>query len=220
MKKNKIMLAGENRLFIDSIRMLLEEEPDFDIVGSVSCGVAAIKAALELSPDMIVVDQQLPDINLLQVTREIRARLKNFSFMLIIKEETAELLTILSETQNIGVVQSNTDMREFITALRTVGRGENYINPGTIANLRALPQKEERPADPLTEITQREKEVLYWLARGHTNKEISSILVLSEKTVKNHVSHILRKLDITDRTKAAALAWREGLPFLSEEFFL
>lgn len=220
MKKNKIMLVGENKLFIDSIRMLLEKEADFEMAGCVSCGVDAIRAALEFSPEIIVVDQQLPDINLLQVTREVRARQKNPSFVLIIKEETAELLTILSEIKNIGVVQSNTDVQEFLTALRTVARGENYINSGTIANLRILPQGEERAADPLAEITQREKEVLYWLARGHTNREISSILVLSEKTVKNHVSHILRKLDITDRKKAAALAWREGLPLLSEEFFL
>lgn len=220
MKKNSIMLAGENRLLIDLIRTLLDTEEDFEVSDCASCGVEAIKKAVELSPDMIVIDQQLPDINLIQVTREIRSRLKNPSFMLIIREETPELLSILSEMQNIGVVRSNCDVAEFITAIKTVARGENYINSGTIANLRSLPQDEERTEDPLAEITQREKEVLYWMSRGHSNREISSILILSEKTVKNHVSHILKKLDLTDRTKAAALAWREGLPLLSEDFFL
>lgn len=220
MKKNNIMLAGENRLFIDSIRTLLEKEADFEVTGCASSGVETIKKAIELSPDMIVADQQLPDINLLQVTREVRSKLKNPSFVLIIREETPELISILSEIQNIGVVRCNCGVPEFITALHTVARGENYINSDTIANLRSLPQDEERSGDPLAVITPREKEILYWLSRGHTNKEISSILILSEKTVKNHVSHILRKLDLTDRTKAAALAWSEGLPLLSEEFFL
>lgn len=220
MKKNSIMLAGENRLFIDSLKTLLENEADFDVSGCVFSGVETIKLALELSPDMIVVDQQLPDINLLQVTREVRSRLKSVSFVLIIREETPELLSILSETQNIGVVRGNSDFPEFMTAIRAVARGENYINPGTIANLRSLPQSEGHAADALAYITQREKEVLYWLAKGNSNKEISSILILSEKTVKNHVSHILKKLDLKDRTKAAALAWQEGLPFMSEEFFL
>lgn len=220
MKKNSIMLAGENCLFIGLIQALLDREDDFEISGRASCGVEAIKKAVEISPDMIVIDQQLPDINLVQVTREVRSRLKNASFLLIIREETPELLSILSEVQNIGVIRSSSDVPELMTALRTVARGENYINSGTIANLRSLPQDEERTGDPLADITQREKEVLYWLSRGHTNKEISSILILSEKTIKNHVSHILRKLDLTDRTKAAALAWREGLPLLSEEFFL
>ena len=73
--------------------------------------------------------------------------------------------------------------------------------------------------DPLNEITPREREVLYWLSHGLTNKEIAQRMILSEKTVKNHVSHLLKKLDLTDRTKAAALAWKEGLPQIAEEFF-
>lgn len=219
MKKNRVLLAGENQLFMGLLKILLEKEFDFDIAACVSCGVETIKGARSLLPDMLVVDQQLPDINLLQITREVCSSLKNPSFVLIVKEETAELLTILSEIKKIGVVQNTTDVSEFLTALRTVARGENYINTGTIANLRTLTQVENRYEDPFAEITQREKEVLYWLAKGRTNKEIADILILSEKTVKNHVSHILKKLEFKDRTKAAALAWREGLPSLSEEFF-
>lgn len=220
MKKCRILLAGENRLFVDSLKVLLEQEQEFDIGACVSCGVETIKTARLVEPDLLVVDQQLPDINLLQVTREVRLSLKNPGFVLIVREETPELITILSETQNIGIVQCNTQVTEFMTALRTVARGENYINPGTISNLRALPKEEFVSVDPFSEITQREKEVLYWLAHGRTNKEISAALILSEKTVKNHVSHILRKLDLTGRTQAAAMAWREGLPLLSEDFFL
>jgi len=220
MKKNRVLIAGENILFIDALRALLEKEADFEEPVCAGNGVEAIKTAREFSPDIIVLDQQLPDINMLQIAREVRHSLKNPSFMLIIKEEAQELLTILSEIKNIGVVRNNTNVAELMTALRAVARGENYINAETISNLRQPLHEELRQKDPLSDITQREKEVLYWLANGSTNKEISSILVLSEKTVKNHVSHILKKLDLSDRTKAAALAWREGLPLMSEEFFL
>lgn len=220
MKKNRVLLAGENRLFIDSIKTILEREADFAILGCVSCGVDAIRSARETFPDVIVADQLLPDINLLQVVREVRITQKNAKFLFLIKEETSELLAILGETKSVGIVQNTSDVYELILALRSVSKGESYINPGTITSLRAIPSDGRAFEDPLSEITQREKDVLYWLAKGMTNKEISKTLVLSEKTVKNHVSHILRKLDLTDRTKAAALAWQEGLPMMSEEFFL
>jgi len=220
MKKHLILLAGENRLFIDSIKTILEREADFTVAGCVSCGVDAIRTARMVSPDVIVADQQMPDINLLQIVREVRLSLKTTRFLLLIKEETSELLTILSETKQVGIVQNSSDIAELISALRSVSHGESYINPGTISSLRMIPQEDREHEDPLAEITQREKEVLYWLARGLTNREISKTLILSEKTVKNHVSHILRKLDLADRTKAAALAWKEGLPMMPEEFFL
>ncbi|MBQ9881123.1 MAG: response regulator transcription factor, partial [Synergistes sp.] len=89
----------------------------------------------------------------------------------------------------------------------------NVLNP--------LPHQEERQMrrDLLADITPREREVLYWMAKGLKNREISQKLILSEKTVKNHVSHILKKLETEDRTKAAAIAWEEGLPLVEEEFF-
>lgn len=220
MRKNKILLAGENGLFMDSLKVVLERETDFETPVRVGCGVEAIRMAREISPDLLVIDQQLPDINLLQVAREVRQTQKSPSFVLIVKEETQELLTILSEISKVGVVRSSSGVAELMTAMRAVACGEHYINPVTIAILRQPPYEEPRREDPLAGITHREKEVLYWLAKGCTNKEISSILILSERTVKNHVSHILKKLDIRDRTKAAALAWSEGLPTMSEEFFL
>lgn len=220
MQKKKLLLAGENRLFIDSLKTILENEIDFTIVGCVSCGVDAIRSARALPPDVLVADQQMPDLNLLQIVREVRYTLKNMNFLFIIKEETSELLTILSETKNVGIVQSDSDVAELERALRTVARGESYINAGTISSLRTMPQEERPSENLLDELTQREKVILYWLARGHTNKEIAKTLILSEKTVKNHVSHILRKLDVTDRTKASALAWQDGLPMMPEEFFV
>ena len=115
-------------------------------------------------------------------------------------------------------MSSSSDIEELVSALRSLARGERYVSKKVLAAAGGR-SGAERLSDPLGEITPREREVLYWLALGLTNKEISKKMILSEKTIKNHVSHILKKLELTDRTKAAALAWREGLPQISEDFY-
>ena len=97
-------------------------------------------------------------------------------------------------------------------------RGERYISR-SVLNAPQHQEEREKRRDLLADITQREREVLYWIAKGLKNREISKKMILSEKTVKNHVSHILKKLETEDRTKAAAIAWEEGLPLVEEEFF-
>ena len=116
-------------------------------------------------------------------------------------------------------MSSSSDIDELVSALRSLARGERYVSKKVLAAAGGR-SGAERLSDPLGEITPREREVLYWLALGLTNKEISKKMILSRKNdKKNHVSHILKKLELTDRTKAAALAWREGLPQISEDFY-
>lgn len=218
MRKNSVILADKSRLFTDAIRNILKEEPEFNIVSDVSCGIEAIRAAQSLRPDILVIGQVLPDITMFQVVREVYRELKNTKFMFIVHDETSELLRFLSEIHTLGVIRYNSDIKEFITALRSIARGERYISKEVINDLRVAP-KEMPEEDLLAGITSREREVLYWLAHGQNNKEIASTMILSEKTIKNHITHLLRKLDVTNRTKAAAIAWSEGLPLIPEDFF-
>lgn len=219
MKKIKILLAYGNRLFVDALRLIIEKEPDFLVISSVSSGVAAVREAQELHPDVVVIGEVMPDLSMFMIARELKRNTKNMRFLFIIKDENADLLTLLGEMENVGVVQEKSDVTEFMTALRSVAKSERYISPEVITNLRTSVPQEKNTTDPLEDITHREREVLYWIANGLTNKEISKEMFLSEKTVKNHVSHILKKLDLTDRTKAAVLAWKDGLPMIPEEFY-
>jgi DNA-binding NarL/FixJ family response regulator len=219
MKKNKIILADGNRLFIDALKLILERESDFAVISSESSGIAAIKKAQELDPDVVVVGEVMHDISMFMVARELKRDNKKIRFLFIVKDKNPDLLTLLGEMENVGVVQEKSDMTEFMTALRSVARNERYISPEVITNLRTVVPRKEKIYDPLDDITQREREILYWVANGLTNKEISKTMFLSEKTVKNHVSHILKKLGLQDRTKAAVLAWKEGLPMMPEEYY-
>jgi DNA-binding NarL/FixJ family response regulator len=119
----------------------------------------------------------------------------------------------------VGAVKQSCGISEFMTALRQVIKGERYISSEVIQYLKTPFADDVINDDLLKDVTQREREVLYWISHGLTNKEISDKIFLSEKTVKNHVSHILKKLELSDRTKAAAFAWQEGLPLIPEDFF-
>lgn len=194
---------------------------EFEKVSIASGGVDTIRRAYELKPDVIIADVNMPDIDLLSVVREIKNKLKNVRFLFIVGEENEELLTVISEIETVGVLPYKSHIDEFMNALKLVARGDNYLSASTVSGLRNLsPTMQEAVSDPLSKITYRERDVLYWLSHGYSNKEIAEKLILSEKTVKTHVSRILKKLDIPDRTKAAAIAWKDGLPLMSEEFFL
>ena len=128
------------------------------------------------------------------------------TFVLIHGNEPGQLP---ADLHTLNICQPEAQLVRGLLRLEQMGHGPH--RPHADAILAATSRHQQ--------LTPREREVLYWLALGFTNKEISKKMILSEKTIKNHVSHILKKLELTDRTKAAALAWREGLPQISEDFY-
>jgi len=218
MKKTSVLIVDQNRLFAEALSVIVASDAAFTIAGSDESGVDALRSICSTKPGLVVAGQSLPDMNMAQVIREIRRVARSVGFLFIISESSPELLRLLGETERIGAVPASAGLGEFMEALRSVARGERYVSREVIENY-SRAADDTVAADPLELLTPREREVLYWLAHGCANAEISAKMVLSEKTVKNHVSHILRKLAFTDRTKAAALAWREGLPLIPEEFF-
>lgn len=219
MKKIKLVLADGNNLFVDALSQVLEKEPEVAVVSGAGSGVAALRNCIELRPDVAVIGEVLPDLTIVEAAKEIRRNIKNIRFLFIIKDGSADILSLLGGMDSVGAVRQSCEISELLTALRSVINGERYISPDVIEYLKAPMFNDPSDHDPLTGITQREREVLYWVAQGLTNKEISKRMFLSEKTIKNHVSSMLRKLDLTDRTKAAAFAWHQGLPMLPEDFF-
>ncbi len=219
MKKIKLVLADGNNLFVDALSQVLEKEPEVAVVSGAGSGVAALRNCIELRPDVAVIGEVLPDLTIVEAAKEIRRNIKNIRFIFIIKDGSADILSLLGGMDSVGAVRQSCEISELLTALRSVINGERYISPDVIEYLKAPMFNDPSDHDPLTCITQREREVLYWVAQGLTNKEISKRMFLSEKTIKNHVSSMLRKLDLTDRTKAAAFAWHQGLPMLPEDFF-
>lgn len=220
MKKIKLVLADGNRLFVESLQQILEKEMDTAVISGANSGVDALRSCIEIQPDIAVVGEFLPDLSMVEAAKEIRRNVRNIRFVFMMRDGSADMLSLLSSMDSVGAVSQNCDIAEFLTALRSVARGERYISAGVIEHLKSASSDDDyNDDDPLNDITHREREVLYWVSHGLNNKEISERMYLSEKTIKNHVSNILRKLDLDDRTKAAAFAWEEGLPLLPEDFF-
>ena len=219
MKKIKIVLADGNNLFVDALKLVLEKEPEIALLSGACSGVDALRNCIDLQPDVAVIGEVLPDLTIVEAAKEIRRSVRGIRFLFLIRDGSADMLSLLSGMDSVGAVRQSCDIAEFLTALRSIIRGERYISSEVIEYLKNPFSDGPLSDDPLEYITQREREVLYWVSHGLTNKEISERIFLSEKTVKNHVSHILKKLDLSDRTKAAAFAWREGLPLIPEDFF-
>ncbi len=218
MKKFAVILADGNRLFNDALKFAMSDKTDFYVADDVVSGVDAIRSILSRTPDIAVIGQILPDISMIQLVRELKRCAKSTRFLFILKDPSSELIKLLNELEIIGLITDRTGLDEFFKALYSVAKGEKYVSNDVLENLRA--HADDTAAEDLLEkLTPREREVLFWLAQGMTNKEIAAGMILSEKTVKNHVSHVLKKLDAADRTKAAAIAWKDGLTMIPEEYF-
>lgn len=219
MKKIKVVLADGNNLFVDALKQILEKELEVAVMTGTNSGVDALRSCLELQPDIALIGEVLPDLTMVETAKEIRRSVKNIRFLFMIRDGGSDILSLLSSMDSVGAVRQSCDISELLTALQSVMRGERYISSGVIEYLKTPFPNVVSCDDPLNGVTQREREVLYWVSQGLTNKEISERMFLSEKTIKNHVSSMLKKLDLTDRTKAAAFAWNQGLPLLPEDFF-
>lgn len=219
MKKIRIVLADGNNLFVDSLKMILEKESELDILSGSNSGVDVLRSCIDLQPDLAVIGEVLHDLTMVEAAKEIKRSVKGIKFLFMIRDGSADILSLLSGMDTVGAVKQSCGISEFMTALRQVIKGERYISSEVIQYLKTPFADDVINDDLLKDITQREREVLYWISHGLTNKEISDKIFLSEKTVKNHVSHILKKLELSDRTKAAAFAWQEGLPLIPEDFF-
>ncbi|MCR5336130.1 MAG: response regulator transcription factor [Synergistes sp.] len=218
MKKKKIIITGENRLLVDALRFVLASDCGLEAYEREGTEPEALREITAENPDLLVLCERSADEAAVQTMREALRRAKKLRVLFIIRDNSTELFSLAGESTGVGIMPEASDLTEFKNAILSLLRGERYISRNV---LNPLQHQEERQMqrDLLADITPREREVLYWMAKGLKNREISQKLILSEKTVKNHVSHILKKLETEDRTKAAAIAWEEGLPLVEEEFF-
>lgn len=210
----RVALADDHRLFRDGLRRLLELEPDVMVVGEATNGEEAVHMVLSCSPDVVLLDLNMPKMSGSEVIRRLSAssdRQVRTKFIAITAYDDDEHVSSLSELGINGYILKSSGMTELMQAIRSVMEGEAYVDPKVASKLLTTMQRKRSEDDVFGLLTAREREVLYWLSQGFNNAEISAKMMLSEKTVKNHVSHMLKKLELNDRTKAAVLAWRTGM---------
>ena len=217
MRKIRLVLVDDHKLFRDGVRKLLEMEPDMSVEGEASDGIEGVDLVRKVRPDLVLFDVGMPGMDGIQLVQELSRTTKGIKYVAITAYQDEARLSELSAAGVDGFVIKSSGRLELLSAVRSVVRGQCYVDPKVAGLLLGALHKKRDEDIMLSDLTEREREVLFWLSQGLSNLEISEKMVLSEKTVKNHVSHILKKLDLRDRTQAAILAWRMGIARVNVE---
>ncbi len=203
-----VLIADDHPVVRHGLRLLLELQEDLDFVGEAADGAEAVALAERLLPDVVLMDLVMPELDGIEATRRIRAVSPSTQVIVLTSFAEDEKVFPAIKAGAAGYLLKEAQPQELLDAVRRVHRGEGLLHPSVAAKvMRELAERvEEEPA-----LTERELEVLRLLARGLSNKLIAQELVISEKTVKTHVSTVLVKLHLSDRTQAALYAVRRKL---------
>jgi two-component system response regulator DegU len=214
----KIVIIDDHQLFREGVKRILEFEKSFQVVAEEDDGSEALRLVQTYSPDVVIMDINMPQMNGIDATREVVEQFPNTKVIILSIHDDENYVTHSLKTGAQGYLLKEIDADTLIEAVRIVAAGGSYLHPKVTHNI--VNEYRRLAADevfqtieirrPLHLLTPRECEVLQLLANGKSNRAISEDLLISEKTVKNHVSKILRKMNVNDRTQAVVAAIKNG----------
>jgi DNA-binding NarL/FixJ family response regulator len=207
----RVLIAEDHAMIREGLKQLLELEKDLKVVASVPDGQQAVDAYHSMKPDVVLLDINMPRKNGLEAVQEIRAYDADARVLMLTIHQDREYLFKALELGAMGYVLKDAESRVLIEAIRTVHAGQTYIHASMAKELITEFKRIKSGDDNPNQLSPRELEVLKLLAGGMVNKDIASTLFISEKTVKNHISSIFRKLEVQDRTQAAVYAIKHHL---------
>jgi NarL family two-component system response regulator LiaR len=213
----RVLVADDHAIVRKGIRALLATEPGIEVVGEAENGQQAIDEAAHLHPDVILMDLVMPEVDGIEAIRRITAAQSRVRILVLTSFAADDKVFPAIKAGALGYLLKDSSPEDLVEAIHRVYRGESSLHP---AIARKVLQELSRPADhPSTPepLTEREVEVLQLVTRGRSNQEIADFLVISEATVRTHVSNILSKLHLASRTQAALYALRKGLASLEGE---
>jgi len=210
----RILIADDQALVRGGLRMILEAQPDLDVVGEAADGREALQVARELTPDLVLMDVRMPVLDGLETTRRLLVRDPTPKVLVLTTFDLDDYVYDAIRAGASGFLLKSAPPQQLVAGIRTVMAGEALLAPEITRRLldrfvSRPPRSSARPP-AFAELSQRELEVLRLIADGRSNSEIAADLFLSEATVKTHVTHILTKLRLRDRVQAVALAYRTG----------
>jgi DNA-binding NarL/FixJ family response regulator len=214
MDKINVLIADDHSMIRQGLKQILEMETDIIVVGQASNGNEAIKLANEINPDIILMDINMPGLDGLQAIDELKKGKVNSKIIVLTINEGSEYLFKTLQMGVEGYVLKDAESSILIQAIRSVYNGQSYIQPNMTKELVREFNRvtlHEKKSDEENNLTAREIEVLQLIAEGMINKEIGKVLYISDKTVKNHVSNIFKKLNVSDRTQAAIYAFKHNI---------
>ena len=209
----RVLIADDHPLFRDGLRTLLNAVPETEFVGEVATGDEAITQAATLQPDIILMDLHMPGLNGIEATRAILHTSPHIGILVLTMFEDDDSVFSAMRAGARGYLLKGADQDEIVRAITVVSHGEAIFSPsiaGRLTHYFATPGKASLP-QAFPELTEREREILALIAQGWNNAEIAGRLVLSQKTVRNHVSNVFSKLQVADRAQAIIRAREAGL---------
>ncbi len=211
--KIRALLADDHAIFRAGVRLLLEMEPDIEVVGEALNGAEAVALAESLRPNIVLMDVAMPETNGLEATRQIKTRFPEIQVLVLTMHRSDEYFFEMLKAGASGYVLKAAEPGELISALRTVARGEVFLYPTVAKQLLQdyLSRMNEPGLSELGSLTPREKEILCLLAEGYSNKEIAEKLVVSPSTVHSHRTNVMRKLNLSSPHDLVQYARQHGL---------
>lgn len=207
----KIMITDDHSMIREGLKSLLELDGDIEVIAEAENGEECLQKLLTVKPDVLLLDINMPKMNGLEVLKSLKdAKSKVKVLVLTVHNETEYLMKAVEIGIN-GYVLKDSESAELKKAIFTIYDGENYIQPSLIPALNSKMIEKNEDEIKLESLTRRELQVLKELAVGQFNRDIAKEMEISERTVKNHISSIFKKLDVTDRTQAAVFAIRNNL---------
>ncbi len=214
----RIVVADDHQVVRTGFAALLDTQPDFTVLGTASDGAEAVRMSGELRPDVVLMDVRMPGTDGIEATRQLTGRADGPRVIILTTFDLDEYVFDALRAGASGFLLKDVTAERLFEAVRVVAAGEALLAPAVtrrliseFASLRPKPADQGEPAASIGELTPRETEVLRLIAEGLSNPEIAGRLVVTEETVKTHVSRLLHKLGLRDRTQAVVLAYESGL---------
>jgi len=212
--KIRILVVDDHTILRVGLRMMLNAQPDIEVIGEASDGNQAVSEAMRLVPDVILMDIAMPDCNGIEATRQVKRLQPETRILVLTMHENEEYLFQVLRAGASGYILKEAADTELITAIRTVSSGRFYLSPSAQSimvgdYLQRVRSGEER--DSYSALTEREREILKLVAEGYTNNQIAERLTISPKTVDTHRTHIMDKLNLHSRAELVKYAMRRGL---------
>lgn len=216
-KPIRVLIADDHTIVRQGIRVLLQAEPDLDVVGEAEDGRQAVQLARDLQPDVVVMDLSMPGMDGMEATRVIKHTVPQVQILALTMHESDEYFFRVLQAGALGYVLKRAAAGDLLHAVRAVARGEVFLYPSVAKKLvmdyvrRAETPEENEAKDIYAALTAREREILTLLAEGLSNREIADRLTLSLSTVQTHYAHIMEKLKLQNRAELIKYAIRHGL---------
>lgn len=214
MNKTRVFLADDHRILREGIRTLLQREPNIEVVGEAGDGKEAVDKVTQLIPDIVLMDITMPGINGLEATRQIKKKTPQVKVLILTMHETGQYLSQMLQAGASGYVVKTTSTSDLISAIKAVHRGDMYLYPSIARMLVEDYLHKVKTGEEKTSyegLTNRERQILAYIAEDKKNKEIADMLGITVSTVQSHRTNLMDKLGAHDRTELVKYAISKGI---------